>query len=146
MRLLAIVFCACVVAAQQSPPDWQIHLDWSIHDQGHVDCGEQYSPYPTCAVCTPDWKGHPDCLDRGGRACVMSYAIRDARSGHCDLALEEALVTQCHNSAARKAITGAGISKVCAYLRGKTAVTGFKPVPKAGEPTPAFDAHGHQYF
>jgi hypothetical protein len=78
MRLLLILVCACTTAAQQVP-DWQIHLDWSIHDQGHVDCGEQYSPYPTCAVCTPDWKGHTDCLKRGGRACMMNYAIRDAR-------------------------------------------------------------------
>jgi hypothetical protein len=141
MRLLFIVLCACSMSAQKAP-DWQIHLDWSISDQGHVDCGEQYSPYPTCAVCTPDWKGHPDCLERGGRACMMSYAIRDARAGHCDLALEESLVTQCHNGTARRAIEAAGSTSVCRYLRGKAPLRSFRPVPKAGEPTPAFDARG----
>jgi hypothetical protein len=77
---------------------------------------------------------------------MMGYAIRDARSGHCDLALEEALVTQCHNRAARKAIAGAGVWKVCAYLRGKKPVTEYHVVPKVGEPTPAFDAHQRQSF
>jgi hypothetical protein len=128
------------MAAQQAP-DWQIHLNWSIHDQGHVDCGEQYSPYPTCAVCTPNWKGHPDCLKRGGRARMMSYAIRDARAGRCDLAMEESLVTQCHNGAARHAIEAARSSRVCRYLRNQTPLKSFEPVPKAGNPTPAFDAH-----
>jgi hypothetical protein len=88
MRLLLVVLCDWAMAAQQAS-DWQTHLDWSIRDQGHVDCGEQYSPYPTCAVCTPGWKGHPDCLERGGRACMMSYATRDARAGRCNLPLEE---------------------------------------------------------
>jgi hypothetical protein len=141
MQFLVLVFCACTVAAQQAP-DWQIHLDWSIRDQGHVDCGEQYSPYPTCAVCTPDWKGHPDCLERGGRACMMSYAIRDARAGDCDLALDESLVTQCHNACARRTIEVAGASRVCEYLRNKIPLRSFGPVPKAGDPTPAFDARG----
>lgn len=77
---------------------------------------------------------------------MMGYAIRDARSRHCDLALEEALVTQCHNGAAQKAIADAGVWKVCAYLRGRKAVTEFKTVPKVGEPTPAVDAHGRQSF
>ena len=139
MRLLFIFFCACTVAAQQAP-DWQIHLDWSIRDQAHVDCGEQYSPYPICAVCTPDWKGHPDCLARGGRACMMSYAIHDARAGHCDLAFEESLVTQCHNGSARSAIEAAGSTSVCRYLRRQAPLHSFEPVPKAGDPTPAFDA------
>lgn len=142
MRLLLILVCGWTMAAQPAP-DWQLHLDWSIHDQGHVDCGEQYSPYPTCAVCTPDWKGHPDCLERGGRACMMSYAIRDAREGHCDIALQESLVTQCHNGAAQRAIEAAGSAAVCRYLRSKTPLHSFESVPKAGNPTPAFDAHGH---
>lgn len=132
--------------AAQATPDWQVHLHWSIHDQGHVDCGEQYSPYPTCAVCTPDWKGHPDCLERGGRACMMSYAIRDARAGRCDLALQESLVTQCHNSAAQRAIESAGSAAVCLYLRSQTPLHSFEPVPKAGNPTPAFDARGHLLY
>lgn len=142
MRALLIVLCACTLAAQQAP-DWQIHLNWSIHNQGHVDCGEQYSPYPTCAVCPPDWKGHPDCLAHGGRACMMSYAINNARAGRCDLAFAESLVTQCHNGTARRAIETAGSPAVCRYLRSQTPLKSFEPVPKAGNPTSAFDARGH---
>jgi hypothetical protein len=72
----------------------------------------------------------------------MSYAIRDARAGRCDLALEESLVTQCHNGAAQRTIESAGSDRVCQYLRDKTPLRSFEPVLKAGDPTPAFDADG----
>ena len=72
----------------------------------------------------------------------MSYAIHDARAGHCDLAFEESLVTQCHNGSARSAIEAAGSTSVCRYLRYKAPLRSFEPVPKAGDPTPAFDARG----
>ena len=73
----------------------------------------------------------------------MSYAIRDAHAGHCGLALRESLVTQCHNNSARRAIEAAGSTSVCTYLRDKAPpLRSFEPVPKAGDPTPAFDSHG----
>jgi hypothetical protein len=127
-----------------SKPEWQCHLDWSARDQGYVDCPAEYQAYsPKCHLCTPGWKGHPDCLNVGGRARMMEYAKASARAGHCDQAFSEAVVTQCHNAPAIEKIREAGVESVCKYLKGVEIVpaNAMLAVPKTGPSTPADTLH-----
>jgi hypothetical protein len=86
--------------------EWMTHIDWSIRNTdagGSTDCPGLY-PYPGCVLS-------------GGRACLMSQAIRAAKANSCTEALKTTLVTQCHNPKAQQAIATAGETKVCAYLK-----------------------------
>jgi len=84
------------------------NIEWSIADTGDVDCPEQYvAPYTGCA-------------GPGGRACLMKFAISNAKSeGWCSVAFDAVLVTQCHNPAAQESIRRWGADNVCAYLKTK---------------------------
>jgi hypothetical protein len=97
--------------ADNNPPatqraEWMSHIDWSIRNTdagGSTDCPGLY-PYPGCIL-------------NGGRACLMSQAIKAAKANSCAEALKTTLVTQCHNPEARQAILAAGEAKVCTYLK-----------------------------
>jgi hypothetical protein len=93
-------------------PDWQIHIDWAIHDDGawEPQCIQKVlSVYPECVVPYPGT----------GRACVMRKAIAAAKADNCNHAFEMALLCQCHNADAQKAIGNAGQQAVCDYLKTK---------------------------
>ena len=125
-------------------PAWQCHLDWSSRDQGYVDCPAEYLAYsPQCHLCVPGWKGHPDCLNVGGRARMMEYAKASAKAGNCNQAFSEAVVTQCHNGPAIDQIRAAGVEAVCGYLKGigTLASSALVDVPKSGPKTPADANH-----
>jgi len=98
-----------VVLAKQKP-QWQQDIDWAITNSdsgGSVNCPDKYlATYPECAL-------------RGGRSCLMSKAIALAKAGDCNSALSIALITQCHNNAARSGIDAAGQQDICAFLRTK---------------------------
>jgi hypothetical protein len=49
----------------------------------------------------------------------MQKAIASAKANDCSNAFRLALVTQCHNPGAQKAIAAAWPEAVCAYLRKK---------------------------
>jgi secreted trypsin-like serine protease len=99
------------VSADSNPPpieraEWMMHIDWSIRNTdagGSTNCPGLY-PYPGCVL-------------NGGRACLMSQAIKAATANSCTEALKTTLVTQCHNPEARQAILAAGEAKVCTYLK-----------------------------
>jgi uncharacterized membrane protein len=91
--------------APTGKPEWQRHLDWSIHNHdagGSTDCPLDYR--------------YPGCVINGGRACLMTHAIESAHAHDCANAFRLALITQCHNSEAAQTIQAAGQNEVCNYL------------------------------
>jgi uncharacterized membrane protein len=106
----------------EEQPDWQKHLDWSRNNSdagGSVDCPLDY-PYP-------------ECILRGGRACLMAHAEQSARDNDCANAFRVALITQCQNPEATQLIAAAGESEVCQYLG--------PPDPPKPQPSPPPPAH-----
>ncbi|MFV5365407.1 hypothetical protein [Acinetobacter oleivorans] len=94
--------------------EWKEHVKWSFHDTGAPDCPEQYLG-----------AGGPDCLvmgtgggtGTGNRSCLMAKARADAERGRCTEAIQKLIVTQCHNSKAKKEIIAANDQEVCDYIR-----------------------------
>jgi hypothetical protein len=89
-------------------PDWQVHIDWCIHNSdagGSTDCPDQY-PYPGCVAY-------------GGRACLMGHAVDSAKANDCENAMRVTLICQCHSESAQKQLKVAGQMQVCNYLKTK---------------------------
>jgi secreted trypsin-like serine protease len=93
-------------ALTSNRPEWMVHVDWSMRNTdagGSTNC--------------PDLYAYPECVLKGGRACLMAQAINSAKAGSCSDALRATLITQCHNKEAQQAIEEAGSAKVCSYLK-----------------------------
>jgi len=105
MRVLFVFFVSCTMAAQQRP-DWQIHLDWSIRDQGHVDCGEQILPIshlrglrarlerPSRLSCARRSRLHDELRDP---RCTR-WALRSGARGVAGYSMSQWLGSECHRS------------------------------------------------
>jgi hypothetical protein len=105
-------------------PEWQKHLDWCTTNSdagGSVDCVADY-------LTT-----YPQCVASGGRSCLMSIAKTSARDHDCENAMKLALLCQCQNAEASRAISGAGEYQVCQYL-GPPDPPRFNPGPPPRRP------------
>jgi hypothetical protein len=86
----------------------QAHLDWSAVNTGAPDCPLEYAAYPECLL-----------PGAGARSCLMQKAIASAKANDYANAFRLALIAQCQNGAAQKAIAAAGAEAVSGYLRKK---------------------------
>jgi hypothetical protein len=111
MKKPIIAFCATLLmlaTARAQRPEWQVHIDWAIQDQGPADCPALYEE-----------AGVADCINHGGRACVMQKAIYLAKKDDIQVAMRLTLITQCHNQEAQHSIAAAGANAVHDYLKQK---------------------------
>lgn len=108
--ILALLVLCTSVTVQAGQPEWQIHIDWCIHNsdaQGSVDCPDKYL------------STYPECYAAGGRSCLMKKAIQSAKDNDFANAFRLAQICQCHNVNARDKIRAAGQDAVGAYLKTK---------------------------
>lgn len=91
--------------------DMRRHLDWAIDNK---ESG------PDRVNCPGEYIGeNAQCVHNGGRSCLLTNAIRLAKSGNYTSALRDALIAQCHNTMAQKTLQDAGERYVGDYLRAK---------------------------
>jgi hypothetical protein len=111
--------------AGQKKPDWQLHLDWSLQDQGSIEQEVGYDFY----VIDKNYKTniYADCvyptgLSKVGRACAMEFAVHYAKTKTIAGDSVSALIgigTQEHNPGAVQSLRAAGVNQIAAYLRTK---------------------------
>ena len=100
------------LAARLATPEYQIHIQWAIHNSdagGSVDCPSSYLASGNAGVA--------ECIVSGGRACVMGFAITAAKSNDDNTAFNLTLLTQCQNSEAYGVLVAAGPVTIGNYLR-----------------------------
>lgn len=121
--LMVTLFGGVTGAASQELAPWQKHIQWSLGNQGPVECPADFISHGV-ADCYQNQLLKDGCGDfctnlppgLTGRACAMARAVILAKNGQCAAAFNLAIISQCHNGAAQQDYKNIGMQAVCQEL------------------------------